>query len=152
MVMRHDLYVALFSLMAAWKLEDEEREDTLECCREAIRTVLSVTGVHRATEVLAECWILLTELKVTDLTSVVQVNPSTIPISSAVPSPLCCPLSQLGKLRHSDMLEEELSSAVHWVGLMLAYKRDENLQADEWLRDLEFMLDTSRFVLMHRSA
>ena len=140
----------LFTAIFVWKSDDDEKMEVLEPCRECVRAILSVTGVHRATEVLAELWILLTEVKVCGLDQLGTVPPSTILIASAVPSPTCESLSALGRLRHADILEEELSSTLDWVRDMMEYHDEGNLDVAHWLRDVEFILETTQFVLIHR--
>ena len=150
MVLDHDLFVALFTLLYVWKHDDAEKMEALESCRECVRTILGVTGVHRATEVLAELWIVLTEVLVYQQDPLATVPVSTIPISSAAPSPTCELFSALGHLRHADIFEEELSSTLHWVGDMMDINDGNNLEVQRWLWDVGFILETAKFYLIHR--
>lgn len=156
MALSDELFLALFLQLFAWKNEqhdDEyERDELLEGCRECIRSILSVTGVHRGTEIFAECWVLLTEVKVTEPHCLLHgPKTSTIPIASAAPSPKRGFFRGLGQLPHADILEEEISSTLDWVDSMKEFNDGENIAIDEWLADLEFSLDAAHFALKHRS-
>ena len=155
MVLSHQLFLALFTRLFAWKNEkhdgEYDRDELLEGCRECIRSILSVTGVHRGTECFSECWILLTELKVAGPQDLLQgLKASTIPISSAAPSPNRGFLRDLGQLPHADILEEEISSTLDWVNSMKEINDEEHVEINQWLSDLEFALDAAHFALKHR--
>ena len=149
MVLDHQIYVALFTLVATWANEERDRCEILECARECVRAILGVTGVHRASEVLAELWVLLTEVRIAGTSQLGAVQPCCVEIASAAPSPVCVPLCELGKLKHADILEEELAATLEWTRSMIDYNGDTD-RVDEWLKDLEYFLQTTQFVLMHR--
>ena len=155
MVLSQELFLALFLQLFTWKNEkhdgEYERDELLEGCRECIRSILSITGVHRGTEIFAECWILLTEVKVTEPQDLLHGRKtSSIPISSAAPSQKRGFLRALGQLPHADILEEEISSTLDWVDSMKEVNDQKNVEIDEWLSDLEFALDAAHFALKHR--
>ena len=158
MVLSHELFCALFTLLFTWKNDlqhdDEyERSEILECARECIRSILGVVGVHRGSEIFSECWILLTEVKVRETENLQNMSPSFVCIQGAAPSLVRGNFRDLGALGHADILEEEMSSTLEWIQTLLVYHGDDgNPAVSEWLSDLEWALETAHFALKHRSG
>ena len=157
MVLSHELFCALFTLLFTWKSElhddDEyERSEILECARECIRSILGVVGVHRGSEIFSECWILITEVKVREPENLLHISPSFVCIQGAAPSLVRGNFRDLGRLGHADILEEEMSSTLEWIRALLVYHGDDgNPAVSEWLSDLEWALEDAHFALKHRS-
>ena len=156
MAMQEALWVKLLTVLVAWVQENPEevgdKIELLEACRECLRSVLGVCGVHRATEVIAEGWQLLTAFKCHcggDAAALFGSVP--VPISSAAPSLICQPLKDLARVGHVDILEEELASTLDWVLSMTNFHHGNDQEIFIWLRDLKFILEAAHFSLVRRS-
>ena len=158
MVLSHGLFSALFTLLFTWKselLDDDEdafeRTEILECARECLRSILGVVGVHRGSEILAECWVLITEVKVREPQDLLHISPCRVTIAGAAPSPVRGNFRDLGRLGHAVILEEEMSSTLEWIRTMTMYHGDGDPSVAEWLLDLEWAVESAHFALKHRS-
>ena len=152
MTLSHSLYVSLMLLVMEWRDEcsDDVRAEHLEACRECFRSILGILGVHRSTEVFAEAWILLTEVKICTNDDLQALSPSTIQIEGACPAAAGAPLRALTQVPHADILEEEISGCLDFVDAMQAYHGSTCSIVAEWLRDLRFMLDAAFFAILRR--
>lgn len=149
------VYLQILQLLISWVNDAgpgdlTDRLDCVESCREAIRAVLGMVGIHRMTEVLAEGWQVFTAIKAHG-PSPRCLAACIPPIASAAPAALPGDLYLVGHVGHADVLEQEVASAVDWLEDMQSYaEMNGQLQTLEWLMDLRFAMSAVHFTLVHR--
>lgn len=154
MFQSHDLYAALLLMCLAWRDAevDDERSEQLECMRECMRSLLATLGLQRGSTCFAECWVLLTEVKICAPGVCLPVSPPSVNVASACPSSKCGRLRDLGRLRYADILEEEVSSVLQVIVALKDYNGGKNPEVDQWLSDLLFQVNAVQLALVHRVA
>ena len=128
----------------------DDRAEHLEACRECMRSILTVLGVHRHTEIFAECWILLTEALCSSMDDLQHVQPSTVTIAAAAPGQRGASLRELCRVPHADIFEEEIAGTLVWVDSMRELGGQISLEVDQWLQDLRFMLGAAQLAMHNR--
>ena len=150
------MYLSILAFFLDWIAEDpgdtHERLEQFEAFRETVRSILSVTGVHRMTSVLAEMWQLCTALKIHG-TSTVALASRIVPIEGAAPSSHPSDLHSLGlQFACCSILEEETATMLDWLDdLECAAEVKGRLDVLQWLQDLRFVISAAHFGLVHRA-
>ena len=152
----------LITLILTWVLqagthdvEIPDKLDILESSRECFRTILSVCGVHRGTEVMAEAWQCLTLFKVHGVNEEELRSAALPPISSAAPSLHYQPLRSLGNVGHASILEEECCSSLDLLAALSSVnmenaEMERDTELEQWLQDLQFVVEAAHFSLLRR--
>ncbi len=153
MGMEHNLYVQIVIFLIGWcesapEGQIPDRFDKIEAFREALRSILTVTGVHRMTEVLAEGWQIFTAVKIG------SVEGFAVPIAGAAPAPHRGDLQAVGRVRHASILQQELDSFKEWLTEIheFAVSEGQNGLLIEWLLDLQFVIAATLFCVVHRDV
>ena len=138
--MEHRFFVQMVTFLNGWCESAPEgcipdRFDKVEVFREALRSILAVTGVHRLTEVLAEGWQIFTAIKIGSVSDLV-------PIVGAAPAEIPNELQAVNDVRDANRLEHELILFDEWLAELqeLAIFGDQNRLIIDWLRDLQFVI------------
>ena len=153
MGMEHNLYVQIALFLIGWCESAPEgcipdRFDKVEAFREALRSILTVTGVHRLTEVVAEGWQIFTAVKIGN------VEDPAVPIAGAAPARHHDDLQAVGRVPHASILERELDSLQEWLTEVheLAVSEGQNRFLIEWLMDLQFVIAATLFCVVRRDV
>ena len=157
MTLPHTLFASLLLLVVEWRddgdlPDSDDRAEHLEACRECMRSLVTVLGVHRHTEIFAECWVLLTEAMCSSMDDLQHVQPSRLTIAGAAPGERCASLRDLGRVRHADIFEEEISGSLVCVDSMRELGGQSSPEVDQWLQDLRFMLGAAQLAMHVRST
>ena len=130
--------------------EEMDRLERFEACREAARTILGVTGIHRLTSILGEFWQLSTALKIYGA-SMDALDAPAATIAGAAPSPHLNDLQALGvQLQCCSILEEETATFLDWLDdLESEAEIQGKTEVLQWLQDLRFVVSAAHFALVH---
>ena len=157
MAMPQTVWIDLLTFIACWCVEGSEDDQQshymlVESTREALRSILVVCGLHRATYVVGEAWQVFTGIMNQGIDCPLHSPP--VPIESATPYHAYRDLECLGDLAHASILEEELSAAKSRLKELhdRAVVQEESELIIEWLSDLRFVVAAARFAVLHRSA
>lgn len=150
------MYLSILTFFIEWIAEDpgdsNERLEQFEAFRETVRSILSVTGVHRMTNVLAEMWQLCTALKIHGASTVALASP-IVPIEGAAPALHSSDLQSVAiQFSCCSILEEETATILDWLDdLEGAAEIKEKGDVLQWLQDCRFVISTAHFALVHRA-
>ena len=157
MEMPHAVYIELLGFISCWceDVPDEDRQSQyqlVESTREALRTILGMCGLHRATYVVGEAWQVLTAIKIHGPDHPLHSPP--VPVQSAAPYMAYRDLDCLGFLTHASILEEELAAAKDWLKELhdRAVEQEKSDVIIEWLSDARFVVAAAHFAVVLRSA
>ncbi|CAL1153716.1 unnamed protein product [Cladocopium goreaui] len=143
------MYLQLLTFFVGWILEGPEidisdKMDRCEASRETIRSVLSATGVHRITQVLAEAWQVFTAIKISGPNPACLVQSVPPPIAGAAPANEPGDLALVGMISHASILEEEAAVMLDWLDDIQSYAEGKRLPVVlNWIQDLRLVADPS---------
>ena len=149
------MYLQLVLFFLDWvkdvpEAERSSRLDLIEGSREAIRSILSVTGVHRLTAVLAEAWQIFTPFKVHG-TRPECILSDPAPIGGAAPATVVSDLHLVAQIAHAPILEKEICTMVDWLDEVTSFAEMKNMPViTSWLVDLRMVVGQAHFSLVHR--
>lgn len=152
------MYLQLLTFFVDWILEGpeidiSEKMDRCEASRETIRSVLSATGVHRITQVLAEAWQVFTAIKISGPNPACLVQSVPPPIAGAAPANAPGDLALVGMISHASILEEETAVMLDWLDDIQSYAEGKRLPVIlNWIQDLRLVMLAIHFSLLHRHA
>jgi hypothetical protein len=152
------MYLQLLTFFVGWILEGPEidisdKMDRCEASRETIRSVLSATGVHRITQVLAEAWQVFTAIKISGPNPACLVQSVPPPIAGAAPANEPGDLALVGMISHASILEEEAAVMLDWLDDIQSYAEGKRLPVVlNWIQDLRLVMLATHFSLLHRHA
>ena len=154
-VMDKAMYLQLVLFFLDWVKDVPEGErwtrlDLIESSREAVRSILSVTGVHRLTAVLAEAWQIFTPFKAHGAgPDCILQDP--VPIRGAAPATVVSDLHLVGQSAHAPILEKEICTMMDWLDDVTSFAEMKNMPViSSWLVDLRMVAAQAHFALVHR--
>ncbi|CAK9118152.1 unnamed protein product [Durusdinium trenchii] len=133
--------------------EFRDRLERFEASRETVRAILSVSGVHRMTEILAEAWQLMTAIKIHGANPL-ALSADIVPIAGASPASEPTFLHAIGySVPYTTILEEETATLMDFIDDLVGAAEVQDLGAViQWLIDFRLIIGTAHFGLVHRDS